>query len=292
MQYRGRFAPSPSGPLHAGSLVAALGSYLDARAQQGEWLLRIENIDPPREVEGAAEIICQQLHAHGLFWDGPIHWQSESEQAFNEIVSVLLETHHAYYCTCTRAEIKARGGHYDGYCRHRQQPASHASIRFINDAQVTAFDDLAKGHIEVPELFATEDFVLKRRDGLWAYQLAVVYDDYMQGITQVVRGSDLLFPTVWQISLWQTFQTLSERKWIELPYRPIPQYRHLPLLLDNRGQKLSKQNHAPAIDNRDASDNLFAALQALSLNPPMELKGADNETLLNFGIQAWQKILR
>ncbi|WP_113907894.1 tRNA glutamyl-Q(34) synthetase GluQRS [Aliidiomarina celeris] len=287
MHYRGRFAPSPSGPLHAGSLVAALGSFLDARANGGEWRLRIENIDPPREVAGAAATICRQLEAHELFWDGAIHWQHESEPHFDAVLNALIAQQDAYYCTCTRAEIKARGGHYDGYCRKRNRQPAQASVRFTNNAHVSQFSDRAAGTIQVPPEFAQEDFVLKRRDKLWAYQLAVVVDDYQQKISHVVRGADLLFPTVWQLSLWQSLQQLSKRSKLSFPLQQAPHYLHLPLQLDARGQKLSKQNHAPAIEAKHASANLFSALTKLGLSPPQELNGAKPAELLNFGIQQW-----
>ncbi|MCC5854472.1 MAG: tRNA glutamyl-Q(34) synthetase GluQRS [Idiomarina sp.] len=280
----GRFAPSPSGPLHAGSLLAAVGSYLDAKAHQGQWLLRIENIDPPREVEGSAGIICKQLEAHGLHWDGPILWQSESTQVFQDVLNALEQKQLAYYCTCTRAEIKARGGHYDGHCRTLNRSAHEASARFLNDTPILSYQDRIKGTIEVPSEFASEDFVLRRRDQLWAYQLAVVCDDYLQGVSHIVRGEDLLFPSVWQLSLWQC---LSEQR--ILPPRVLPQLAHLPLLLDPQGQKLSKQNHAPALDETKVRENLYQALVDLKLAPSAQLLEAEIEDMLAFGVGAWSQ---
>ncbi|RTE85643.1 MULTISPECIES: tRNA glutamyl-Q(34) synthetase GluQRS [Gammaproteobacteria] len=284
--YRGRFAPSPSGPLHAGSLVAALASYLDARANRGSWLVRIEDIDPPREVEGAADIILEQLQAHGLAWDEPVLWQSQSEQVFQKVLQALLSARQAYYCNCTRKEIQQRGGHYDGFCRDKNRAAENASVRFLNTGACQSFEDRLLGHIKVPQEFALEDFVLKRRDGLWAYQLAVVADDYCQGITHVVRGQDLLFPTVWQIELWKNLQNLSFLSPEQT--HDVPNYAHVKLQLDRNGNKLSKQNHAPAIDNNQASNNLCQALVALDIEIPHNLATASVDEIITFGVEKWK----
>src|SRR5690554_3771276 len=158
-RYRGRFAPSPSGPLHAGSLVAALGSYLDARAHQGEWLVRIEDIDPPREIPGAAETILRQLEAHGLYWDGDVVWQSQQTQRYQAAIAALNGAHRCYHCDCTRAQIKSRGAFYDGHCRNRQLTEQHTAIRFLNTRPLQHFQDRFHGHIHC-EPSATEDFIL------------------------------------------------------------------------------------------------------------------------------------
>lgn len=285
--YRGRFAPSPSGPLHAGSLVAALASYLDAKAHDGMWILRIENIDPPREMPGAETTILRQLEAHGLNWDEQVYWQADSAELFQQTIDYLIHENLAYYCNCTRKEIQARGGHYDGHCRNRNRDPEKASVRFWNQSQYQSFDDRLLGKVTIPPEFSKEDFVLKRRDGLWAYQLAVVVDDYQQGISHVVRGQDLLFPTVWQMSLWNACQKAPA---FQLASGALskPQYAHVKLQLDRHGNKLSKQNHAPAINNETASKNLTSALKALDIFTPNALYNAPINELLSFGVESWR----
>lgn len=283
--YRGRFAPSPSGPLHAGSLVAALGSYLDARANRGEWLLRIEDIDPPREVSGASDTICSQLEAHHLHWDQQVSYQSQHHDHYQEALENLWQTDRLYYCDCTRKQIKARAPFYTGFCRERQVAAKDAAIRLKNDDPVTSFYDRIKRQVMVEINFASEDFVVRRRDGLWAYQLAVVADDMRQGITHIVRGSDLLTPSAWQLTLWQVLaQTQGDLK-----NTALPQLMHLPLVTAADGLKLSKQNHAPALDNSLASDNLEQALTHLNLTLPNELKKAPCDNILAWAIDAWRQ---
>lgn len=283
--YRGRFAPSPSGPLHAGSLVAALGSYLDARAKGGEWLLRIEDIDPPREVSGAADIICAQLEAHHLYWDQQVSYQSQHAAHYQSALDSLWATDRLYYCNCTRKQIKARAPFYTGYCRDRQVAAEDAAIRLKNDEPVTSFYDRIKRQVMVEVSFASEDFVVRRRDGLWAYQLAVVVDDMRQGITHIVRGSDLLTPSAWQMTLWQVLaQTQGEFR-----DTPLPQLMHLPLVTAPDGLKLSKQNHAPALSNDHAAENLEQALAHLNLTLPKELKKAPCGNILDWAIDAWRQ---
>jgi len=285
--YRGRFAPSPSGPLHAGSLVAALASYLDARAYGGTWLVRIENIDPPREVPKAADIILEQLATHGLEWDEPVYYQALSEPFFSRVLNLLIERGQAYYCNCTRKEIQARGGHYDGHCRNLKRSAKGASVRFKNDHASKFFQDGILGSIEVPEEFTQEDFVLKRRDSLWAYQLAVVLDDYRQGITHVVRGQDLLFPTVWQLALWHGLEHIIPLL-NDFDIRSPPIYSHVKLQLDAQGRKLSKQNHAPALETEFANKNLCNALRGLEIKVPSELENASVREIIHYGIESWR----
>ncbi|MDU6451787.1 MAG: tRNA glutamyl-Q(34) synthetase GluQRS [Enterobacter hormaechei] len=190
MLYIGRFAPSPSGELHFGSLIAALGSYLQARARQGQWLVRIEDIDPPREVPGAAETILRQLEHYGLHWDGDILWQSQRHDAYRERLAWLAEQGLSYNCTCTRARIQSVGGVYDGHCRTRHNGPENAAMRLIQRSPVTQFTDVLSGTIQADERLAREDFIIHRRDGLFAYNLAVVVDDHFQGVTEIVRGAD------------------------------------------------------------------------------------------------------
>lgn len=283
--YRGRFAPSPSGPLHAGSLVAALGSYLDARAHQGLWSVRIEDIDPPREVTGAASTILEQLEIHGLHWDGEVTWQHQHNERYTALLNKLLAEKKVYPCDCSRAEIHARGTHYDGFCRTREDAIAASgkpyALRLLNTRPITSFSDRWHGHVICESAFAQEDFILKRRDGLWAYQFAVVCDDRAEGITHIVRGEDLLHASTWQLTLWQALN-LCERNTI-----PAPQLGHLPLVLDANGRKLSKQNHAPALDSYKPLENLHSAVQALGLKPERLLAYSNVQELLQHAQLLW-----
>lgn len=278
--YRGRFAPTPSGPLHLGSLVAAVGSYLDAKAHQGAWLLRIEDIDPPREVPGAADTILRQLEAHGLLWDEAVRYQSQQSALYEDHLQQLTKANYVYACDCTRKQIKQRAPYYTGFCRNRDLSFTHNALRFANNNPVLCFTDRQQGKVTAEYAWASEDFILKRRDGLWAYQLAVVSDDREQGITHIVRGSDLMVPTLWQLSLWSRLNDVATNV-------PLPSLRHLPLLTDRSGRKLSKQNHAPAINAAQAVNNLTVALGVLGLKLPDELQHADIEMLLQWAIQKW-----
>ena len=251
LTYVGRFAPSPSGPLHFGSLVAALGSYLRARSQNGKWLVRIEDIDPPREVPDAAQNILNTLIAYGLKWDDEVLYQSQRVEVYQNKIEQLLSEDLAYYCQCTRKQIQMMGGTYDGRCGRLDTPHNHGAIRVRNTMSANGFDDLHMGKVRLDTDFAAEDFIIKRSDGLYAYQLAVVMDDAHQGITEVVRGCDLLTPTGRQVSLFNLFK-----------YQ-VPLWLHLPLVCDAPGIKLSKQNHAPAIDTLKPQASLNAALNFL-----------------------------
>ena len=274
--YIGRFAPSPSGPLHFGSLVAALGSYLQARAQQGTWLVRMEDLDPPREMPGAADDILHTLEAYGLEWDGGIMYQSQRHDAYQDQINAWLENHQAYYCQCTRKQIKQAGGFYPGHCRDKQLEAAGNAIRLKVDSPVLAFDDLLHGRISIPAPLAEEDFIIRRRDGLFAYNLAVVLDDIEQGITEVVRGADLIEPTGRQIGLYR------------LLGHPEVSYLHLPLAVTENGNKLSKQNHAPAIDKANPRPALVEAMRFLGLQPPADLASSTTHEILRWGIAHWQ----
>lgn len=255
--YTGRFAPSPSGPLHAGSLAAALASWLDARAHAGRWLVRIEDVDTPRTVAGADALILSQLRALGLNWDGEVVRQSRRgalyQQAFDELAARGL----VYGCGCTRREIADSQGAigadgerpYPGTCRNGLAPGRQARAWRVRVPMtgVEHFDDRWLGAQEQDVARAVGDFVLKRADGLWAYQLAVVVDDAAQGVTDVVRGADLLGSTARQRVLGRLLGL------------PLPRMMHVPLVVDPAtGLKLSKQNHAPALD----LDRPLAALGA------------------------------
>lgn len=274
--YRGRFAPSPSGPLHLGSLLTAVGSWLDARAAGGEWLLRIEDIDPPREQPGAAALIQQQLYDHGLHWDRDILWQSQRSTAYQQVLAQLQQLKLAYCCHCSRKQIKEQGGHQGPWCR-RQQHQPPGAWRFANLQAQLQFADLRLGQVAVPAAIAAEDVVLQRSDGLWGYPLAVVVDDLAQGISHVVRGADLLQATAPQLALMSALGATP------------PHYLHLPLVVAHPGFKLSKQNHAPAIDGRTAVANLRQALSLLGLPPPATLVGSDCHSLLHWALAHYQR---
>ena len=273
--YIGRFAPSPSGPLHFGSLVTALASYLQAKSLNGQWLVRIEDIDPPREVEGAAEVILKTLEVHGLLWDQEVSYQSAHSAYYEDALSLLADTKLTYYCQCTRQEIKARGGQYDGFCRDRNLSSEGSSIRLRNNAKVTSFNDVLQGRVSLDSLSADEDFVVKRKDKLYAYQLAVVVDDARQGVTEVIRGCDLLRATFHQLCLFSALK--------ETP----PTYGHIPVVASSAGMKLSKQNKAKAIDNDQAVDNLHQAMTFLGLSPDDSLKQATVDELLQWAVSQW-----
>lgn len=256
--YRGRFAPTPSGPLHFGSLVAALGGYLDARAQGGEWLLRIEDIDPPRVVAGAADAILRALEAHGLEWDGPVVHQSRHFEAYRAALDELARKGLLYGCACSRKAVAASARHgvdgpvYPGTCRARGLRGGVAWRLRVDEARV-AFDDRALGHVACDIARECGDFVLRRADGVFAYQLAVVVDDAAQGITDVVRGADLLVSTPRQIVVQRALGL------------PTPSYLHLPVALDAAGAKLSKQTLAAPLDDAKPLAALRAAARFLGL---------------------------
>jgi glutamyl-Q tRNA(Asp) synthetase len=285
----GRFAPSPSGPLHAGSLVAALGSWLDARAARGRWLLRIEDLDSPRNAPGAVDGIIACLATHGLEWDGPIVWQSERTFHYQENLDWLRQAGLVYPCGCTRREVEDAGGVYPGTCRTglpEGRPGRAWRVR--SPAGTIEFVDRAVGPQREDVRAEVGDFVLQRADGIFAYQLAVVVDDAEHQITDVVRGADLLSSTARQIALQRLLRL------------PQPRYLHLPLALLPDGRKLSKQNHAPALDPRLASRNLLAALALLGqalpdgLTPDSVDAGAVAlpavGAILDWAIRHWQVV--
>ena len=261
-QYRGRFAPTPSGPLHFGSLVAALGSRLQARAVGGEWLVRMEDLDPPREMAGAADAILRTLEAHGLTWDGPLLYQSGRGEFYFQVFEELERLGLLYGCACTRKEIHEaapRGPYgpvYTGRCRHGV-PAGREprSLRVRVEEGDLGFTDPLQGPFSQHLEREVGDFVVRRADGLTAYQLAVVVDDADQRISEVVRGSDLLDSTPRQLYLQQVLGL------------PRPDYLHLPVAANGEGRKWSKQTHAPALDDDDPMPALAAAWRFLGQRP-------------------------
>lgn len=263
--YRGRFAPTPSGPLHFGSLVAALGSYLEARRHGGEWLLRIEDVDPPRVVAGAADVILRTLEAFGFEWDGPVLYQSRRQAAYRDALERLRREDLIYACTCSRKRIAASARRgvdsfvYPGFCRGRPLEREAVAVRLRVPDRRIVFDDAGQGRVACNVAAECGDFVVRRADGVFTYQLAVVVDDAAQGITHVVRGADLLASTPRQIVLQQALDL------------PTPHYLHLPVVLDAHGDKLSKQTLAQPIDRRAPLPALIAAWDFLGQPPPGRL---------------------
>ena len=248
--YRGRFAPSPTGPLHAGSLLAALGSWLLARQAGGEWRLRIEDVDPPREIAGAADGQRAVLAAFGLHHDGPVEYQSRRHALYRVALDRLLANGLAFECHCSRSDLAASGGIHRECVAGARRPDPAIRLRVPDDCEI-GFDDLVHGRVRQRVDAVVGDFVLLRADGLWAYQLAVVVDDAEQGITDVVRGADLLESTPRQILLQRALGL------------PTPGYAHLPLLLDADGRKLSKSCAAIPVDPADPLPALHACWSAL-----------------------------
>jgi glutamyl-Q tRNA(Asp) synthetase len=267
--YIGRFAPTPTGPLHFGSLLAALASYLDAKAHAGCWLVRIEDLDPPREDPHASASILRTLDAYGLHHDGEVRYQSLQTARYQERLDQLIAQNLAFPCQCSRTQLA--GQVHLGRCQ--MTSSRDCAWRFLNHKERWCFDDRIQGrHCE--ELRLLGDFILKRRDGPWAYQLAVVSDDIDQDITHIVRGIDLIDSTARQAQLYQALQ------------QPLPSYAHIPVALESNGQKLSKQNLARPLSLHHVENTLFAALVWLKQNPPLELKGSRDE-LLRHAIAHW-----
>ncbi|WP_392558967.1 tRNA glutamyl-Q(34) synthetase GluQRS [Orbus mooreae] len=275
----GRFAPSPSGELHFGSFVTALGSYLQAKSKQGQWLVRIEDLDPPREVVGAADNILFTLDKLGLHWDQDVVYQSSRLAHYEEILNLLIRQQVAYYCDCSRQRIQQLPTHiYDNYCQNRQlTPNSTQSmaVRLKQTFPICCFIDNICQRQRVSQSERLEDFVIRRRDGLFAYNFAVVIDDHEQGITEVVRGADLLPVTAKQLSLYHLFN-----------WHP-PSYYHLPLVLNQHKDKLSKQNHAQAININNIKQLIVDGLQFLGQVIPTDWQDANREQLLQWAITHW-----
>ncbi len=281
--YKGRFAPSPSGALHFGSLIAATGSYLQARQQQGEWLLRIDDIDPPRVVAGATGQILRHLETYGFEWDGEVSYQSQHQARYRDMLRQLRQQGLVYPCGCSRASLAthldpAHPDVYPGICRHGLAPGqTERSLRVRTDNRVIQFQDRLQGPQQMAMETECGDFVVKRADGLFAYQLATAVDDALQGITEVVRGADLLESTYRQIHLQQLLSL------------PSPVYAHLPLACNTLGEKLSKKTHATAIEQLPVTETLYQVLAFLGQNPPPDLRqDATLQELWQWAIQYWQ----
>jgi glutamyl-Q tRNA(Asp) synthetase len=276
MGYVGRFAPSPTGPLHLGSLVAALGSYLDARQHGGRWLLRIEDLDAARVHPGCADEIQRTLEHLGLHWDGPVEYQSHRGALYEEAIQALGERALTYACHCTRRTLAAgEDGAYPGTCRDRPQAQGPAALRFrVDDAASVSFIDRFQGPAQFA-MRALGDVIIRRRDGIIAYQLAVVVDDAQQGVTDVVRGADLLPSTPWQLLLQRALAL------------PTPSYGHLPVVVEPDGAKLAKSRRSLPVDARRASGQLTEALQLLRHPPPVELADAPPAAILGWALNHW-----
>lgn len=273
--YIGRFAPTPSGHLHFGSLVAALASYLDARAVDGRWLLRMEDLDPPREEPGAQAAILKALESYGFEWDGEMVRQSERHDAYDQVINRLFSQGLAYACTCSRKQLEAYQGIYPGLCRNAGHGTEDAAIRLRVPELEYHFTDRVQGEFRQHLGREVGDFVIRRRDGLHAYQLAVVLDDAWQGVSDIVRGADLLDSTPRQLYLQ------------ELLGLPQPRYLHVPLITQPDGHKLGKSYRSPPLAADQATPLLLRALRALGQQPGLELVDASPRELLAWGIRHW-----
>ena len=273
-----RFAPSPTGPLHLGSLLAAVGSYLDARANNARWLLRIEDIDTPRVIPGCADAMLRTLEAFGFEWDGEVLLQSTRREAYREAMTRLEAQGRIFRCSCTRKELANAGGDdapgYPGTCRHGPTRPGPTARRFRVSDDTLRFTDLFQGE-QTFELGASGDVVVERRDGLTSYQLAVVVDDGFQGVTRVVRGADLLSSTPWQLDLQAA---------LSLP-RPI--YGHLPLVVEPDGSKLSKSRRSVALDPAQVAQGLTSTLTLLSQSPPPDLGRLSIRDVWKWALAHW-----
>ena len=279
-QYVGRFAPSPTGPLHFGSLLAAVASYVQAKSRSGWWLLRVEDIDPPRQQEGAIEEILTALERYGFEWDGPVTYQSENAARHHQVVAELRAAGLAYPCSCSRRDLATAkqgplGAIYPGTCRTGCQGDECAVRLRTNDAPIEFVDVLQGTQCQRLES-ESGDFVIRRRDGLIAYHLAVVIDDFDQGISEIIRGIDLLDSTPRQIHLQRL-----------LDYR-TPAYLHIPVAENAEGQKLSKLTGAPAIPLEKINRTLVTAVKALGQQPPPELAMSSLDEIWIWSIKHWR----
>ncbi|ROH90905.1 tRNA glutamyl-Q(34) synthetase GluQRS [Stagnimonas aquatica] len=281
-EYRGRFAPTPSGPLHLGSLLTALTSWLRARQAGGRWLLRIDDLDRARCPPGASAVILRQLEAHGLHWDETPRLQSAHGAEYTAALERLQSQGRVYPCDCTRARLAAEsrpgpdGPVYSGRCRSAPIGTGAAALRWRVPSGGVELQDPVQGRLWRDAESEIGDFVLRRGDGVCGYQLACVVDEQAQGITEVVRGADLIGSSLRQILLLGALGA------------PVPAYLHLPVLVAVDGRKLSKQNGAPALDEHSAGANLQRCLRALGGAPPVELERAAPQEILAWALREWR----
>jgi glutamyl-Q tRNA(Asp) synthetase len=279
LSYVGRFAPSPTGRLHLGSLVTAVASFLHARQSRGEWLVRIEDIDPPREIPGAADGILRTLEAFELEWDRPVLYQSARRAAYEAVADQLIANGRAFHCRCSRSALRAASdgepGRYPGTCRNQQIGPQDAAVRVRVAPGLVTFEDGLQGTIRTDLAATLGDYVVFRRDGLPAYHLAVVLDDAEQGVTTIMRGIDLLESTAAHVHL-QGVLALGQ-----------PRYWHLPILVNEHGQKLSKQTGAPTVGAYDAA-TAVAVLELLGLAVPPALAPERPGVLWRWAIEHWK----
>lgn len=271
--YRGRFAPSPTGPLHPGTLVAAMASYLEARRNNGQWLLRIEDLDPPREISGSCDAIIHALDQLGFYWDEEIIFQSQRSHLYQQAVDYLLDAKLAYYCDCSRSQLHSQ--RYPGNCRNKNlRPDRPVAVRVTTNNQKICFKDATAGDYQQNINDFCGDFVIKRKDGLFAYQLAVVIDDAQQQISHVVRGMDLLDSTPRQIHLQHLLQFNT------------PEYSHFPLLLDKQGEKFSKSSYTGLSPSLNLT-SLIKAWHHLNQHPVSETDFDNLQSFWDWAIEHW-----
>lgn len=274
-RYRGRFAPSPTGPLHFGSLTAAVGSYLQARSSGGAWLVRMEDLDTPRNAPGAADGILKDLERFGLRWDEAVVYQRRRLDVYADALDQLRRARLAYDCGCSRRDLE--DGVYPGTCRNGVPEGREArSVRVLTHDEPVSLDDQVQGRFAQSLESAFGDFVALRADGIFAYHLAVTVDDALQSISEIVRGADLLDSTPRQIHLQRCLGL------------PTPAYAHLPVAVDAEGQKLSKQTFARPVGDRDPGDVLFDVLEFLGQRPIPELRGAAPDEILPRAVSDWR----
>ncbi|MAD91254.1 MAG: tRNA glutamyl-Q(34) synthetase GluQRS [Gammaproteobacteria bacterium] len=278
--YIGRFAPSPTGPLHFGSLVTAVASYLQARSKKGRWLLRIEDIDPPRQQKHAAELIVRTMENYGFEWYGSVIYQSKNYKSHKDALNILIERSMAYPCICTRkdmanSKVGPLGAIYSGSCRNQRNASNNAYRILTNNKEVEFYDQIHGRYSQKLEC-ESGDFIVLRRDGLIAYNLAVIVDDEIQGISEVVRGYDLLSSTPRQVWLQKL-----------LNYN-TPRYSHIPIITYKNGSKLSKLNGSTAISEIHITETIYSALKHLNQNPPKELASAPLLDVWSWAIKNWK----
>jgi len=284
-RYRGRFAPTPSGPLHFGSMIAAIGSYCDARAHGGDWHVRIDDIDTPRVVSGCADDILRTLEQFALEWDGYPVYESHNIDAYHSALHTLRVTGSLFACACSRQEVARSsiigidGPIYPGTCRDGLPPGrSGRALRLrVNEGTTITFDDLLQGQISQDLATAVGDFVIYRADGIFSYHLTCAVGDAHQQVTHIVRGADLVDSTPRQVHLQH------------LLHLATPAYLHLPVATNARGEKLSKQTHAAPVDAAQAAPTIYAVLRFLGQQPPQEMVRWSAVDAMQWAVSAWRR---